>query len=345
MRTHHRFRFALLATVGLGLPLLSPAGSVRAEPRTRPAPVTRAELDRLDKKIEEQQRRLDKLIKLQLQYLQMLTALSDGSSPGGPDAKSDARTDPKSDARADARVDARSDARADAKPDAKLDPKPDPRTEPRPSDAPRPPADPRRVVAAADPRAKKPRSEAVGNVVGKVVGAPDAVVYVDDIVVSTHGTATMKQENKQFSPQVLVVQKGTTVQFPNLDAIFHNVFSVTPDNSFDLGNYRQGESKGVTMSKPGVVSVYCNMHPQMVGHILVVPNGNFVRAGKDGFFRLTNVPAGHHRIVAWAPNAKPVATEAEVSETDPVTVELELKKGRTGPHLKKDGLPYGSYEK
>ena len=180
---------------------------------------------------------------------------------------------------------------------------------------------------------------------GKVTGAADAVVYVDDIVVPTRGTATMKQEGKQFQPAVLIVQKGTTVQFPNLDAFFHNVFSVTPDNSFDLGSYRQGETKGVTMSKPGVVNVYCNMHPQMVGHILVVPNGNYVHAGKDGFFRLSNVPTGHHRIVAWAPDSKPVVAEADVNETEAVTVELELKKGRSGPHLKKDGLPYGSYDK
>jgi plastocyanin len=195
-------------------------------------------------------------------------------------------------------------------------------------------------------KAKKPKAvEAVGTIVGKVSGAPDAIIYVDDIVMTTRGSATMKQENKQFSPRVLVVPRGTTVQFPNADAIFHNVFSVTPGSSFDLGNYRKGESKGVEMMKPGVVSVYCNMHPQMVGHILVVPNTNFARAGKDGFFRLSNVPAGRHRIVAWAPDAKPVASEAEVSDAEPVTVEFELKKGRSGPHLKKDGLPYGSYER
>jgi plastocyanin len=201
------------------------------------------------------------------------------------------------------------------------------------------------AAAAPAPAPKKPKTEAVGNVVGKVTGAADAVVYVEDIVVPARGTATMKQENKEFQPQVLIVQKGTTVQFPNLDAFFHNVFSVTPDNSFDLGSYRQGETKGITMSKPGVVNVYCNMHPQMVGHILVVPNGNYVRAGKDGFFRLTNVPTGHHRIVAWAPDSKPTIAEADVNETEAVTVELELKRGRGGPHLKKDGLPYGSYDK
>jgi plastocyanin len=314
-------RLALLTLAsGLGFTL---APSAQAQPRNRPAPapaVTKADVDRLDKKIEDQQRRLDKLIKLQIQYLQLLAAMTDDKSPGV------GTPEPKP-------------------PEPKLD------TPPARPDAPAKPA-----VAAAEPKPKpvvalavapkpKPKAEAVGNVVGKVTGAADAVVYVEDIVVPARGTATMKQENKEFQPQLLIVQKGTTVQFPNLDAFFHNVFSVTPDNSFDLGSYRQGETKGVTMSKPGVVNVYCNMHPQMVGHILVVPNGNYVRAGKDGFFRLSNVPTGHHRIVAWAPDSRPAVAEADVNDTEAVTVELEVKKGRTGPHLKKDGLPYGSYDK
>ncbi|NVB79460.1 MAG: carboxypeptidase regulatory-like domain-containing protein, partial [Kofleriaceae bacterium] len=84
--------------------------------------------------------------------------------------------------------------------------------------------------------------------------------------------------------------------------------------------------------------------PQMVGHILVVPNGNYARVGDDGFFRLSNVPAGSHKIVAWAPNAKPVSAQATIGDGEVVTVELELKKGKAGTHTKKDGLPYGSYE-
>lgn len=309
MRTSPGSRLALFTLCGLGYAITPTA---EAQPRSRPAPVTRADVDRLDRKIEEQQRKLDRLIKLQIQYLQQLEAMTDGSSP--PVATPEPRSpEPK-----------------------QVDPKPAAPAAAEPK--------PRAPVAAAPVRRPPPRAE-TGNIVGKVTGASDAIVYVEDIVVATKGTATMKQENKTFTPGVLVVQKGTTVQFPNLDAFFHNVFSVTPDNSFDLGSYRQGETKGVTMTKPGVVSVYCNMHPQMVGHILVVPNGNYVRAGSDGFFRLQNVPAGRHRIVAWAPDAKAVATEAEVSETEAVTVELELKKGHRGPHLKKDGLPYGSYEK
>ena len=317
MHRLHRRSVALLTVIGLGAAL---GPDARAEPRTRPGAATRADVERLEKKLDEQQKRIDKLVKLQLQYLQALAALSDGSPLPVvmPDAKP---PEPRADGAKP----------ADTKPAT---------TEPRPATEARP-----RPVAAVDTRPRKSRPEAVGNVVGKVTGAPDAVVYVEDIVVAARGSATMNQQNKQFVPSVLVVQKGTTVQFPNMDAIFHNVFSVTPDNSFDLGSYRQGETKSVTMTKPGVVSVYCNMHPQMVGHILVVPNGNYVRAGKDGFFRLSNVPAGHHRIVAWAPDTRPVVAEAEVSETEAVTVELELKKGRSGPHLKKDGLPYGSYDK
>lgn len=322
MRTLQGSRLALLTLAsGLGLTL---APSAQAQPRNRATPaVTKADLERLDRKIEEQQRRIDKLIKLQVQYLQLLAAMTDGSPPPmvTPEPKPDVPVRPDVPARPD--VAARP---AEAKPVVAADAKP-------------------KAPAAAAIAPKKPKADAVGNVVGKVTGAADAVIYVDDIVVSTRGTATMKQENKEFLPSVLIVQKGTTVQFPNLDAFFHNVFSVTPDNSFDLGSYRQGETKGVTMSKPGVINVYCNMHPQMVGHILVVPNGNYVRAGKDGFFRLTNVPTGHHRIVAWAPDSKPVVAEADVNESEAVTVELELKRGRSGPHLKKDGLPYGSYDK
>jgi len=313
VRTPQGSRLTLLALTGLGLAVTSLAD---AQPRGRPPAVTRTDVDRLDKKIEDQQRKLDKLIKLQIQYLQMLEAMVEGGT--APVATPEPKTaEPKT-----------------AEPKTAAEPKAAPAEPKRPAATP---------AVAVRPPPPKPAAT-TGNVVGKVTGAPDAIVYVDDIVVATRGTATMKQENKTFTPAVLVVQKGTTVQFPNLDAFFHNVFSVTPDNAFDLGSYRQGETKAVTMSKPGVVNVYCNMHPQMVGHILVVPNGNYVRAGKDGFFRLSNVPAGHHRIVAWAPDAKPVSAETDVTDAEAATVELELKKGRGGPHLKKDGLPYGSYD-
>lgn len=295
--------------------------------KKRPAAATKADVDRLEGRIEEQQKQIDKLVRAQQKYLEALKAAFD--------APVSAKDAPRPD---DAKP---AEPKVAAEPPA--EPKPAP-PKPARSDADKATVgftDARPPRARVEPRAKKP--EGVGTIVGKVTGVGGAVIYVEDIVETGRGSATMKQEGKQFIPSVLVVQKGTTVQFPNMDAFFHNVFSVTPDHSFDLGSYRQGESKSVTMSKPGVLSVYCNMHPQMVGHILVTPNGNYVRAGKDGFFRLTNVPAGKHRVVAWAPNAKPVAADAEVTDAGVVTLELELKKGRSTPHTKKDGLPYGSY--
>jgi plastocyanin len=307
-------RSSLLLLGGLVVAWACPAS---AEPARGSKPATQADIERLEKKIEDQQKLIDSLVELQRQYLEALNAVfaGAGSSPVAGAGRS--------------------------KPAAFEVSRPPP---PRPVEQ----------HAAATSSSRKPkRSEkpdkpekpaGFGVVVGKVAGVDDAVIYVDDIVSPAGGSASVKQEGKQFMPKVLVVTKGMTVGFPNLDAFFHNVFSVSPGNTFDLGSYRQGETRTVKMSKTGVVTVYCNMHPQMVGHILVVPNGHYVRAGKDGFFRLANVPAGTRRLVAWAPNAKPMSVSANVVDGEVVTIELALKKGRTMPHTRKDGLPYGSYD-
>jgi len=307
---------SIVATVAIAALLASPA----LADKKKSGPAKQADLERLERKIDDQQKVIDRLVKLQQQYMQSLAALFDASltastpPPGEPKADEPKPAEPKLEAKIESKLEAK----------APIDIKP---------------------AKFVDPRSRAIKKDGAGTIVGKVTGAADAIVYIEDIVAAPRaGTAAMKQEGKQFVPPVLVVQKGTTVQFPNLDAVFHNVFSVSPDNSFDLGSYRQGESRSVTMSRPGVISVYCNMHPQMVGHILVVPNGAFVRAGKDGFYRIPNVPAGRHRVVAWSPNAKSVTADAEVTDAQVVTVELELKQGRTPAHMKKDGLPYGSYD-
>lgn len=304
----------------------------------KPAPVTQADIERLEKKIADQQRLIERLVRLQQQYLASLVALMPEAAGGAPLPPLVATVEPKVDPKApksDAAIEAGTGtpAKPDTKPDTKPGAKPGAKADPK-------------AVAAAQPGApKKPGAGKTGTVVGKVKGGGgDTYVYISDIVSNATGSATMKQEGKQFVPRVMAVQKGMRVEFPNLDAVFHNVFSVTPDNSFDLGSYRQGESKSVTMSKPGVISVYCNMHPQMVGHILVVPSSLYARAGADGFYRLTNIPAGKHKLVAWAPNSKPVSMEVDIVEDEVTTIELEVKRGREAPHTNKDGLPYGSYK-
>ena len=102
----------------------------------------------------------------------------------------------------------------------------------------------------------------------------------------------MKSSSKRFEPRVIAVSKNATVEFPNADPIYHNVFSVSGANRFDLGLYRSGSSKSKTFDEPGLVRIYCNIHPQMVGFVMVVDSDFVAVTGPDGAFRFDNVPAG-----------------------------------------------------
>jgi plastocyanin len=110
---------------------------------------------------------------------------------------------------------------------------------------------------------------------------------------------TMTSVRKTFVPRVVAVETGSAVSFPNQDWIYHNVFSVSGDNRFDLGLYRRGKSKEKTFDVPGLVRVYCNIHPQMVGYVRVVDSGFFAVTGPDGSFVFENVPAGERKVRAW----------------------------------------------
>jgi plastocyanin len=112
-------------------------------------------------------------------------------------------------------------------------------------------------------------------------------------------TIPMQQINRRFSPDLLVVPAGTTVSFPNMDPVFHNIFSLSKAKSFDLGSYNKGESRSVTFSKPGVVYVYCHLHPNMEATIVVTPNRWFVRSSASGQYRIPDVPPGEYTVVAW----------------------------------------------
>jgi len=160
----------------------------------------------------------------------------------------------------------------------------------------------------------------------------------------THGRAVeIRQENKAFVPASLVVQKGTRVTFPNMDPVYHNVFSSSPAQPFDLGSYRQGDKAGaVTLNKPGVVEVFCNMHSQMRAAVLVVPNGYYAKAAPDGSFRLENVPLGSRRVVAWTPDANPVVNSVELTAHG-AEATFTLQVEPRGPHKKKDRTNYDSY--
>lgn len=196
------------------------------------------------------------------------------------------------------------------------------------------------------PVARRPESSGrTGTLAGKVTlrGADAAWVYVADVEGAGGGSATMVQKDKQFSPRVLVVQRGTRVEFPNTDPIFHNVFSVTTGASFDLGGYPQGESRSVVLARAGQVNVFCNIHPQMIGYVLVTPGPHYAKVARDGSFRLEGVPAGRHRVVAWAPEASPSSQEIDIPEGGEVTADFTIAASGPKSHPRKDGTPYGSY--
>lgn len=113
------------------------------------------------------------------------------------------------------------------------------------------------------------------------------------------GPFRMDQVNRRFSPDLLVVPVGATVSFPNMDPIFHNIFSLSKAKEFDLGSYDKGDSRSVTFTKPGIVSVFCHLHPNMEGTIVVVPNDYFARVEGNGTYHLPPVPPGEYTIVAW----------------------------------------------
>jgi plastocyanin len=113
----------------------------------------------------------------------------------------------------------------------------------------------------------------------------------------TQGILT--QKNRHFEPEIVVVPVGSTVSFPNDDPIFHNVFSLSKIKQFDLGYYPAGETRTVKFDRPGVVQVYCHIHPNMSAAIVVLSNGVWTRAAPDGRYSLSGFPPGAYDMVAW----------------------------------------------
>lgn len=192
-------------------------------------------------------------------------------------------------------------------------------------------------------------SDGAGVISGKVAKSssePVAYVYVENVrgrLVSGK-SVQIEQSNKQFRPRWAVVEKGTTVGFPNKDNIFHNVFSRSPGNTFDLGLYRKGESaKSHRFIRPGPVDVYCNIHPRMSASILVVPNRYFAKVKPDGSYTINGVPPGKRKVVAWAPSSEPNVAWVDVQDGQTTALDLKLT-GRRKAHKNKLGRPYGSYE-
>ncbi len=207
------------------------------------------------------------------------------------------------------------------------------------------PPPPRQSRAAPASRGSAAKFVTLSGKVHVSSGGP-AWVFVEDVKgPAPGGSAEIKQEDKQFSPRLLAVPSGTRVTFPNLDVVYHNVFSLTPGQNFDLGMLRAGDPvRSRVMSRPGVMEIFCNLHARMSATLLVTPGPLMAKVGRDGTFTIENVPVGTHQVSAWA-GGQALSTKTVDVGQGGGTVDFQISAPQQGgAHTTKTGQPYGSYE-
>jgi plastocyanin len=160
-----------------------------------------------------------------------------------------------------------------------------------------------------------------GDIEGKVSGMKGkSVVYVDAVAGRTFPAPkdhpVIDQKGLMFSPHVVAVQQGTTVDFLNSDNVAHNVFWTAVGNDkkagHNLGTWPKGEKRPFTFDKPGVVALLCNVHPDMAGYLIVSPTPYFAETDDAGSYKIKDVPDGSYTLVVWHEGAK--------NQSKPVTV-------------------------
>lgn len=141
-------------------------------------------------------------------------------------------------------------------------------------------------------------------------------------------TPALRQRDERFTPHVLPILAGTTVEFPNDDDVFHNVFSLSSARTFDLGRYARGSSRGVNFPTAGVVQVFCHIHADMSGIVLVLDNPFFVVPDSSGRFVFDGAPPGAYQLVAWHERIKPVYTPVRIDagRATPVRIRIPLPR-------------------
>jgi plastocyanin len=168
--------------------------------------------------------------------------------------------------------------------------------------------------------------------------APDAaeirnvVLYLEHapaLDAAAPARASMRQEDERFAPHVLPILVGTTVDFPNADDVFHNVFSLSRAMTFDLGRFPKGSAKSVQFDRSGVVQVFCHIHSDMSAVVLVLDNAFHTVPTANGRYTLAGVPPGEYTVVGWHERIKPISRTVRVvaGETTRLDFNIPLPRG------------------
>ena len=162
---------------------------------------------------------------------------------------------------------------------------------------------------------------------GSISDLPDSVISVEDIegaFPAPQKAAVMDQKGLRFVPHVLVIQVGSTVEFPNNDPVSHNIFSISDAKRFNLGLYGRGTMRRIKFDRPGVVGLLCNVHLEMAASIVVVKNPYFVQTGADGTYQIDGVPAGRHSVRCWHEGFPAQERTVRVPETGKVRLDFSI---------------------
>lgn len=178
-----------------------------------------------------------------------------------------------------------------------------------------------------DPALKEPKVRAVAT---ETDDTRNVLIYVQSVpstaraVVDPGPDPVMRQVNETFVPHILPVLRGTTVEFPNADPIFHNVFSLSRAGTFDLGRYPKGDSRSARFDRPGVVRVFCHIHSDMSATIVVLDNPFFSIPDSAGHFRIAGLPPGEYKVAAWHERVRTITRSVRIEAGQTTTIEFNI---------------------
>src|ERR1051326_1555716 len=140
----------------------------------------------------------------------------------------------------------------------------------------------------------------------------------------------MRQEGLELRPRVVALPLGSTVQFPNQDDVFHNLFSYSKPKRIELGRYAKGESQSVTFEAAGQIDLRCEVHDWIRGYVHIFDHPSYAVAAEDGSYTIPKVPPGKYTLVAWKEFFEPVRQEIEV-KADGAKVDVTMARFEDRP--------------